>query len=512
MPAPIVSINSVGGTKQPRRIVAGTDTPFGASFAAADDPPTTANFSTDIAPCQRMVQIDGSQTFFTFMGNFIHKSTDGGVTWSPVTGDFTSTAAPPVGIGGTTVINNTTGMMRGGPFVVYINGAPRVWAFFNTNTAQNYRIVYSDDLGVTWTYANVVTVSSASSGFPAMGAFWRGVYYVFTGSPTVNFWHAFDPVGVSISTGAVTPGRSSGSAVAGKLLCVKDRLFGCWTANAPLNYNLNLGEFGGGTWATLGIVDSGAAYLGSGSVGWGGIGFWMAPTTGNLWVAHYRSTAPAGYRLWEITSLSPFTYVEWTSSLPAALQAAPNTIRSVAWMDALLDPDGTPEVLLCTTTSPQTGSNYTTWRVTHGGSGAAPVFTNIGSSQGSYLPFPFEATQPLQGGEVTWTSGERDIIPLSRTAISGGHRYGFQLFSPNPGPDLVNVQALFAEPDDLSSNRVATIAKPPGETWTLSGGPGTWYAAGLDATSAGLFYIDIMWQSMGLGPGDRPRLRWKVYS
>jgi hypothetical protein len=482
-----LAINPDSTTPQARRYVTGVDTPFGVTIAAGTADPT--GNGKRIRRHQRIIQMGGSQSLIAWVGSRIYRTTDGGATWGTPSADFAA-LVPAM---------DTTQDFRLGPLVVFNTGVPRVFVAFATTTSANHlRIAYSDDLGATWAVSGEINVGAGTPGLftPHNIVLWRQQAIVSTGTNPGLSTIIIDPIGLTGSR--VANLNLTGADASNVAFCVwNDRFFGSWMDSTN---QLRLYEFSGGGWGLVNSIDATNGYSAT-QVGSNGWAMFVNPATDTLFILAFTTSPAQTWTMWEITSLSPFSVTNRTSLLPSAMQAVVGgDTRAGIITDGQESPGSQPSIYLYYAANQAAGGFAVYQWAGIGGGGFNNPSIGSGGNVLHAIPWGYQ-----NGGEIFWTSGANHIEVVSKTAVIGGIRYTFRLYSLT-GTDIVNVRAWQTNAAGEYLTTAATLANP--SHGSMSGNSNIGLTANNGATS-----YQVTWNvtADGMVSGQRGKIVFEVY-
>lgn len=409
----------------------------------------------------RTMRYRGYQTWVVVQGDSIYRTTDAGASWSTVYG-------PDADLGGT--------VCKSGLHLVYPGGVATL--MFMARGAAGMFSVFSSADGITWTKTGPVALTSQTSALQA-NAFWQGGIFCSAGLGGSARTYRAD-IGLKTIL-EITQPDVHGSQNDSCFAVFNDRLFGVWT-------KLSDGRIG--LWELVGL-------------GWTLVTTFAAAATpafaadrklalfvqgANLYLVGIAGN-PIAWTCYEITSALAVTDVSAATMTPIA-GGETNTSRAGVIVDGPIAGGGTvPEIDLYISADGVSGTAVATYRF----NGSFVPITALAGGNSVQNTWPFGVQY---GGNVFWTAGQQTVeLVTALPTLTGGSgvRWGFQLFSPNSSPDLVNVRGFWGTAQDeyacgqLGPNPNAVLASP--SSGSLVGQTIT----GLDAADNGATTFEVTW-------------------
>ncbi|MCC6752061.1 MAG: hypothetical protein IT371_30695 [Deltaproteobacteria bacterium] len=398
----------------------------------------------------------------------IWRTTDGGATYANVLtggiGVWASRLTGPVPV----YVNGTLYLTA----LIVENGFPFFYAYAYTSTTY----------GATWSGPFGGSVSALLNSVVV----WRG-----------GIWCA----GNAASTSTFTPGTNTwatnaingGNCQSIGLGVFNDRLLAVFSDSAGGNLR-RVAEFTGGSWVNLATIASGVGPS-------GGFGMFM-PDGNDLWVFWWHGTSQG----WRAHKSAGSNLSSWTldnTPVPLAIQSGVSSANTSLqpWADQELTPGVYPTRYVWYTPNASTAGSRTLYLWNGGGSAMT-----VDSTGGSV--FDRTAGDMRSQGSSFQNTGERKIEMTARTPTSGGERWSFKLYSPNPSVDSVNVRFWVGTALDEFAITPVGLSNP--SAGSISGNSIT----GLDAADNGTttFQVTVNLQAAGFAPGQRRKLVAEVYT
>jgi hypothetical protein len=467
-----------GATPQVLRYVTGVAANQGVTFGTLE-----AGTATSDEAHQRVARFRGHSTWIALVANTIQRSTDAGATYAAVVTDADL---------GTSHAN------KAGPYLVYVAGVATLVVVSRATAASTSRFLWTSTDGIVWVKSGPFVLTF----FPVTPVhdvvLWRGSFYGEEGTDAATGVRTlvWNPSALTVSQIA-----AAGPTQAGEIaLCVfNDRLFGLWVTNG--SNRLDLYELLGGAW-TIRITGVIAAPD-------------CAPATsakyalfadGANMIAIAVNTTLGAWRVFSISSTLVSTDVTAATGIATVLGAATNTSSIASLADGSAPGSGAlPTIYLYQTPNRTAGTAFTVvlWN------GIAMPMVSIGSGGDVAQALPF-GDQATLGGNVFWTSGQRHVERLTAVAVTGGVRWMFHIYSPNPAVDTVSVRwAYGTNTDEYPHTPYATLSAP--SAGVLSGGN---TITGLDAADNGAtnFFVTWLAQTDGFSTGDFAKTDPNIFS
>jgi hypothetical protein len=476
MPTPLLAMRyKTGATPQVVRYVTGTPANQGVTFGALETASTTDEAH------QRVIRFLGHSTWIALVANTIQRSTDAGATYTPVVTDADLGTSHP---------------NKAGPYLAYVNGVATLVIVSRATASSVNRFLWTSTDGVTWVKSGPFVLVGAPQSAIHDVVFWRGAFYGSEGSTPVTAIKTIVWNPGALTVALITPAAPPQNAEAA--LCVfNDRLFGLWVTNGT--NRLDLYELVGGAW-TIRITGLIAAANSAPSAD----AKWCLFVDGVNLIAIGVNTTLGAWRVFSIDSALASTDVTTATDIATVLGAATATSSIAPLVDAPDPGSGAvPRIYLYQTPNRTVGTGFSIARW----EGIATAMVSVGSGGDVAHAMPFGVQN---GGSPFWTSGQRHIERVSATAVLGGVRYGFKIYSPNASVDSVSVRWIkTVATGEYPLTPFATLASP--SAGTLTGGN---TITGLDAADNGAttFFVTWMASTDGYSIGDSAKTTPEIFS
>lgn len=475
VPSAYLGINCRSGTPQVRRYNGLSASLVGNTVTGS----VAETFLAEDQPVNRVIQFGGANTFYTILdvsatAIAVFRSTDAGNTWTNV---FQVT------------VPSNTGRLKSGLNILYANGTPTLvfTAYTAGTTIQGFRSTN----GTTWVSDSTVIVTAANTSLtnsPISETVFGGTLYWtgnFGGNVTGGIV-AYSPGSISFTTTGSVYLSSSGGATS---LCVFNNslmVLGIGVA-AGTSTQRPLSIFEGGSVAqvvNLATVTSGF------NAGWktsmfvdGDYLYCFVPKgpTGTWGCYRVDST----YAVTEVTStVLPFGMTN--SSIIAGA-------RSLSWVDGQVDPGANPTKYLNFANGSVTGTPMVLYRWIDGSTRMEAI------DNGATVTDALSLNKNVEGSTF-WTSGENHIELVGRSAVSGGTRLLFNLYSGTGGTPTVNVRVWYGERLEEYPTNPATLTNPTSGAITGGG----FINSGVVINNGAATY-EVTWDTVtdGVTIGDR---------
>lgn len=414
--SPFLAVNCRNGTPQVERWVNAIPAFIGVPITGAtgDTDGTNINIPRGYTAA---IKFGGSQTFVVTVGQAIHRTTDGGGTWTQVW-DLT-----PYTSGGFSVA-------KSGLFVLHVGGVAT--AVLVTFKFSNTYYAHKSTDGVTWATAGPFATGATNPYYNNDTVVWNGrlvtIWNSSSNEDTLST--VYDPVTDTMSM--ATMGSFGGAFHGSGSLCVfNDRLFSVMRSFAGASSTRIL-ELVAGTWVTINAFTSTTGDATSKTCMFvDGAFLYAFVTVGAAWQCFQWSSAMGGP-----TNISG-------AVVPTALSSG---MAAGARMSVIIDdravPGTAPTIWLHQSVDGTAGSAINQWKwngpsqfigTLPGSAGSGPNST--GGSARDNLPFTHEAQ-----GVTFWTSGEDHLEMKGVTPIVGGISVAFVLYS-DDGLGVASVRA-----------------------------------------------------------------------
>ena len=458
MATPFLAVNYRDGTtpKVKRYAIAspGDPVPGEASFGALDTSIGGPHSCVD----NKVVQFGGNKTWLSVAGNQIYRTTDGGLTWTSVK----------------TLTGASTGenAVKSGLFVIDLSSFPTACIFYLTSTIDAWRGTTSTD-GITWTDSPLFSALATTPGSAAVSAqvVFNNTIYVLLCSSSNNY---------QAQVISYSPGGNSASSLVLAIFPAIPTSFAPWRNALYIFHKITAGgavvlqDITGGTLATVATLIATAT---SGPVAGARYadGF-VDPVTGDL-ICWVYNTAALG---WSVVRVSPsFAPVDITGlTRPFQLSGttvggnSPQTSRIRVFADQVANPGGNPDIYLYYSVDGVSSPMLVyRWQ----GVGAVATLEDTGGNTAHSLGICVD----MDGGQYSWTPGERFVKIHSWAPVSGGIRLTFSLWS-ETGTDSVKVRAFTRRDAVQARCNTPTEVKTPSVGALSFVGPGN-FNTGLTA-------------------------------
>lgn len=475
MATPFLAVNYRSGTPKVKRYAnaAASDPLPGEVVVGTGDTTTAVNH--DCAG-NRVLQFGGPKTWYCASSDRIYRTTDGGLSWSSV---HTLSLA-------SLISNNmkTFGIIDNG-------GVPYLVCFYLTTTLTQWRAASSPD-GTTWTAHGPFTTASTGTGVAISSEMiHNGVMYVLrtnTGTasvPEIIFYNFAANAGGSFSVPITGILNWSGVfTVYRNTLYMFGRAGG--TGFATL-YDLSTGT------PVVAATTSAVVLTSPGAGGRWAEGF-TDPGTGDL-IVIYWATAALGWKVFRFSPALAPTEITGTV-LPVGLTGttsggnSPSNSRIRTFVDQEANPGADASVYLyyAADAVPGTGMVMYRWN----GVSSLMTVEDTGGDTSDAL----SVNSDMDGGQYSFSNGEKTLQPSGWVSVVGGVRFTFKLFS-DSGTDPVKVRA-YVRRSATESRTKTPVELTNSSHGTLSGAGAGNFNQGLTADN-GVTTYQVTLNLLGLG-------------
>jgi hypothetical protein len=491
MATAFLGINTTdSGTPQAVRIVNASAYQVGVPFGTNDTTSGGLANGSSVGAfnyVNRVISFGGDQkTFIATVGTAIFRTTDEFATVSSVQ-TLTSLTASTV--------------YKTGIHVCDVGGVPTAVIMYVV-TATTARAMKSTD-GITWTDSGTSGAlrswNAASTSQAILDQIvYHNVLYLYgsqgTGGTNCLVWY-FDPA--TSTFGSFDPGAN---ACGGTLGIWQDALVLLRSTSAGVIELADLTAASNTTMLT-GIATGG--FLAPANNVSMKFGMFVDPNTGNL-ITFFYATGPGGtlqcYRITPGLVTTRLTNIV----LPSAISSLGGTLaKAMPFMDLAQNIGGTPTVYVYfapnggLTASGIVGTTWTMYKWIDDATEMSFVDT------GSTVRHALSINPGPVGGQYSYTTGQRRVRCTARTAVLGGMRYTFLLYS-DSGADSVKVQGVFGTATEEQLSHAATLSNP--SVGTITGG----FNTGLTADGTTSYQVTWLAGTDGIGQGQRHKFALNV--
>lgn len=440
----------------------GTPTILGTTFGAADG---MGGYGPDTEFMNNAQFCYFLGFFYALVGGKIYKATDLTATsWTLVLTINVSNLA------------TTIQAVHSGLQVVFNAGVPMMVVIYLASTSKT--AVWSAD-GSVWTETPSITTAAGYAQFNTPMLYHGKLYtYLYnTISNTSGSWVIFDPASKTLSTFAMTFASSD---MAAAMTVCQDRIFHQQISGTTIT----LYELSGASAVARATIRSGATPMAKDgkSVIW---------SDGGFLYSMYWVSAGVGWEVKQIT-LDTWSMTDETSTMipveMAGVSSPPNTGRVGMLTDGVASPGSTPGRFIYYA---HDGGTATAWSVYKLNGISAMVFLDSGGLASDAMPFYTQVD-----GDVFFSSGQKKIELISRTAVPGGVRYSFKIWGAS---ETVSVRGWYCPATGDFPDTAATLSNP--SVGVLSGNT----VIGL--TADGITTVQLTWLAAtdGFATGDFPK-------
>jgi hypothetical protein len=486
MATPFLAINHRSGTPRVKRYANATpgDPIIGEVdvTGAAADTNTATNHPLAI---NRVIQFGGARTWLVAQGTAIFRTTDAGLTWASVH-SFTSMVGDSV--------------QKTGIHIIDVGGVPTMVVFYRDSVGA-FRASKSTN-GTSWTALGpfALSASGTTAAFSDEVVYNNVLYILKTNNnATATIAYFFGP-GTGAAGDLVLPGGSI--AFQGSTFAIYRGSIYVLVRVAAVGVNLYDITTGVSVLAVSLFVGSPATPL----VGARYANSFVDPATGDLICIFYTTTL-LGWQVWRVSpALSPTNITGAT--LPVGLTGttgggnSPAGSRIRTFVDQEASPGANPSIFLyyAADGAPGTGMVMYQWQ------GVASPLTIVDTGGNTSDALGINAD--MDGGQYSWSAGEKTMSDVSWVAAVGGVRFSFKLNS-DSGTAPVKLRAF--------TRRTATEfrTKTPAEVENNSHGalsaaaPGN-YNTGLTADGTTSYQLTVNLIDLGFSLVERGRIIFDV--
>lgn len=451
-----------GTTPQLKRYLTGGSAGQGISFGSLD-----SGVGQGDMVGQRVIRFGGASTFIAVVGGKIHRSTNGGASWTEVHSDAI-----------------LTGAACTGPYVLYPGGVATL-VVLTWSTSTTWHLFTSTD-GVTWAKSSGITLFIGNGGSIQGVVNWRGTLYGFARDGSSTHLVSWTTTSAAVVSGGV---ENPASTMPYPLCVWQDRLF---TVAGNVGGDRKLYELVSGSWVAQNTFLTGAGTFDVGNK-WC---LFVDPATDEMICFVTRHTVD-----WKCFSFDAnLDETDISSAVGASLLGSAASHARLAYIADGMDPgqgSTTPNIWLYFALNGTAGTPMTMFKW----NGVGNPITNVGAGGNVQHAMPWGVQS---GGYTFWTDGQRHVDITRIEPGTGGVLVYFKIYSPlSTDP----VKVLFYHGDanrEYPGTPKATLSAPSAGSLTDTNTAIT----GLDAADNGSTEYSVTWQTGtdGYSPGDLAKL------